>query len=325
MIKILLDDENSDFFTLMLMNFIIIYFVNRLSQNFGFIYTVISSLLIAIRHVIKRQKQLKAISTQLDLLTNNVRIQNVLNTDNDISCVHESINNLSDYVYQLNQNLEAQKRSTFNIMNDISSRLRSPVKALELLNLDQSDDELVIKSRNQIKKLNNLVDVLVKLGALENNEVNFEIQSFSINKLICETIEELENDFSKHMLEISYVSHSAFACFDFDKSKEVLRHILSNKLEFAQMHVNIICEENPLSVYVKISDDGPSIENKHRNRIFDKFYSGNSTEGALGVGLAIARELMLHQNGDITLEGDNTFVVRFSKNASTSIVELNKN
>jgi signal transduction histidine kinase len=49
-----------------------------------------------------------------------------------------------------------------------------------------------------------------------------------------------------------------------------------------------------------VTDDGPGIEARSRERVFDRFYTGDEVSGS-GLGLAIAQELALRMSGSLAL------------------------
>jgi signal transduction histidine kinase len=50
-----------------------------------------------------------------------------------------------------------------------------------------------------------------------------------------------------------------------------------------------------------VIDDGPGIEPRSRERVFERFYTADSVSGS-GLGLAIGRELARLMGGDLELE-----------------------
>jgi two-component system OmpR family sensor kinase len=50
-----------------------------------------------------------------------------------------------------------------------------------------------------------------------------------------------------------------------------------------------------------VADDGPGIGPHDRNRVFDRFYTGDRVSGS-GLGLAIARELAVRMHGELGVE-----------------------
>ena len=58
--------------------------------------------------------------------------------------------------------------------------------------------------------------------------------------------------------------------------------------------------ENNFAVTFTIQDDGPGIPAEELPHIFERFYKGkNSSKNSVGIGLSMARQLFLQQNGTI--------------------------
>ena len=55
------------------------------------------------------------------------------------------------------------------------------------------------------------------------------------------------------------------------------------------------------STGLRITDDGPGVPERVRERLFQPF-AGSATPGGAGLGLAIARELARAHGGDLVLE-----------------------
>jgi signal transduction histidine kinase len=61
-----------------------------------------------------------------------------------------------------------------------------------------------------------------------------------------------------------------------------------------------------------VRDDGPGIDAKDRNQVFERFFTADEVSGS-GLGLAIARELARLMAGDLVLNarrGRTEFVLR---------------
>lgn len=66
-------------------------------------------------------------------------------------------------------------------------------------------------------------------------------------------------------------------------------------------------------IEVRIADNGPGIAETDRGRVFEPFYTGKVIGDGLGLGLAIAKELIEMQQGTLTLaraESGTVFVIR---------------
>jgi signal transduction histidine kinase len=85
--------------------------------------------------------------------------------------------------------------------------------------------------------------------------------------------------------------------------------------------IKIEATENVLYTEITISDNGTGIQKEDLPHIFERFYKGkNSSDKSFGVGLALARGIILAQNGTVKAEnkkeGGARFTIRFYKELS---------
>ncbi len=86
---------------------------------------------------------------------------------------------------------------------------------------------------------------------------------------------------------------------------QVLFNLVDNAVKYTQEHGRItlraVREED--RVLVEVEDDGPGVEPRHRDRLFERFFrvdKGRSREmGGTGLGLAIVKHLVLAMNGEV--------------------------
>ena len=92
---------------------------------------------------------------------------------------------------------------------------------------------------------------------------------------------------------------------------QVLNNLVSNAIKFTPEGGSITLsaapggDERPGTVVVKIRDTGCGISREDQNRLFERFSQGQAErrEG-VGLGLAIARELVLQHRGELWVESD---------------------
>ena len=83
------------------------------------------------------------------------------------------------------------------------------------------------------------------------------------------------------------------------------QHVQASRLAFASR------EEND-SMVLTLTDSGPAISAAIMDRIWEPFYTTKSTGRHLGIGLTVARELIVSQGGTLQLEivdGTNQFII----------------
>jgi two-component system, OmpR family, sensor histidine kinase BaeS len=94
--------------------------------------------------------------------------------------------------------------------------------------------------------------------------------------------------------------------------REVLTNLVSNALRYSPAGGTVTVDVDPgtAAVVIRVSDDGPGIPAADLPHIFDRFYKGTSSNGS-GLGLTIARNLMLAHGGTLSAEnrphGGTTF------------------
>ena len=84
---------------------------------------------------------------------------------------------------------------------------------------------------------------------------------------------------------------------------QVLTNVLENAVRYSPPNGEIVISVAPFEdgVQVRIADDGPGIAPEEREHVFDAFVKGPG--GATGLGLSIARAVVLAHDGKIWAEG----------------------
>ena len=89
---------------------------------------------------------------------------------------------------------------------------------------------------------------------------------------------------------------------------QVLTNLLENAARFSPPHGEISIAVSPWkhAVQVRISDQGKGIAPEERERVFEAFYQGDAGGHGSGLGLTIARAIVLAHGGRIRIEGSPT-------------------
>ena len=87
---------------------------------------------------------------------------------------------------------------------------------------------------------------------------------------------------------------------------QIWQNIINNAIKFTGEggHIGVKLYRGDQCIVAKISDDGPSIPDEKRKKIFEKFYQGDhsrSTDGN-GLGLALVQRVVELCNGSVWVE-----------------------
>ena len=87
--------------------------------------------------------------------------------------------------------------------------------------------------------------------------------------------------------------------------EQVLDNLLNNALDIAPVGSSIEMSARRVDgeVHLGVADAGPGLSDEQRARAFDRFWraSGEDDGGGFGLGLAIVRQLVVADGGDVTL------------------------
>ena len=143
---------------------------------------------------------------------------------------------------------------------------------------------------------------------------NLEFQNVDLGKLLIHSVESFQAQAREKGVEISYrvINHGKPLMINMDATK--IAWALSNLITNALRHVSrggrveTSVERGEEWAQVTVKDNGPGIERHRQERIFEKFNPYYSLRvartGSIGVGLAIAREIVVAHKGRIWLNSE---------------------
>ena len=104
--------------------------------------------------------------------------------------------------------------------------------------------------------------------------------------------------------------------------KELLSILIDNAIKHSYKNstIDISLKSNGNNIVLLVKNRGDNSSSEDKDKIFERFYrvdkSRNRNNNRYGLGLAIAKNIVLNHNGEISVESDNhitTFKVVFKK------------
>ena len=104
------------------------------------------------------------------------------------------------------------------------------------------------------------------------------------------------------------VSGDASVMADTTGLSQILQNLLDNAIKYAPEDGHVWVRAMPSNdvVRIEVQDDGPGIEPRHRQRVFERFYRidpGRSRQlGGTGLGLSIVKHLAERMGGSVGVD-----------------------
>lgn len=226
---------------------------------------------------------------------------------------NDELGQLAETLDQMRRRLRGLETARRDFIANASHELRTPIASLggfiELLDDDPEPDaetrhEFVRTMRGQIERLTKLSTDLLDLSRLDADALSLQSEPIDLGGLASEVAAEFAAAAERHdsRVEVEGGSQEPLAQADRARTAQILRILIDNALKHTApgTEISIAPASTTTEACLTVSDDGPGIDPRSRDRIFDRFYTADSVSGS-GLGLAIARELARAMGGDVAL------------------------
>jgi len=170
--------------------------------------------------------------------------------------------------------------------------------------------ELLTIVDQEAERLSRLVTEATHLARIEAGKIQLNRQLRSVNSLVQSTLEEIESRLDGRPIEVSIASELPQVLVDFDLMQLAIRQLLDNAVKYSppQSPIRITARVRSDGLIISVYNSGEPLSAPEQVRIFDKFYRGMNVRhqvAGTGMGLSIAREILLAHGGDIRLAGSS--------------------
>lgn len=224
----------------------------------------------------------------------------------------------------MNEALEDAVRSRDNFLSIASHELKTPLTSIKLqtqLIMKQignfsdipSEDaqklsRMLSQTDKSVNRLTRLVDDMLDISRLSSNKMSLQIEEFNLSDLVVDIVERLQPQFNEYKNKVT-VEKEANVVGKWDKFRleQVLTNLLTNAARYGDskpIEVKVTHVNSQAKILVK--DHGRGIAKEDQERIFRRFErasSGDDIRG-LGLGLFIAREILLMHKGNLSVESE---------------------
>jgi len=201
---------------------------------------------------------------------------------------------------------------------NVSHELRTPVAVIranaETLMAGAKDDpaisgKLIDGLHRNAERLARILADLLDLSRLDAGQYRLELSPVVIAPIVEQALTALEPQAAQRKVTVSVAIPDALAVRADPKALDhILVNLIDNGVKYGRPDGNVWVSARPAgaSVRIEIRDDGPGIADKHRARVFERFYRADPSRsreaGGTGLGLSIVKHLVESMGGEVGVE-----------------------
>lgn len=200
-----------------------------------------------------------------------------------------------------------------NFIATVSHELKTPIASLQMCvkllqdarvgNLNEEQASITKTLNDEVARISKITNELLDLSQVETGNIKLNIKKADSADIVHLATEAVKFPAErKHVtIEVDVEKDVSPVQADIDKTTWVLVNFLTNAIRYSPEngHILVKCKAHNGSINFSVSDNGPGIERKYLDRIFEKFFQIPGTPSGTGLGLAISKEFIEAQGGKI--------------------------
>ena len=217
------------------------------------------------------------------------------------------------------RNVAGEKDKLKALIGDISHQTKTPIANIllysELLREQPGNRDCLGALEGQTKKLQSLIDALVKTSRLESGVIALHPVPGKLLPMLESAISQLAPKAESKKIQITLEPTEADAVFDPKWTEEAVYNLLDNAVKYTPTGgaIRVTVTAYQMFSAIHVSDTGPGIPEEEQPRVFQRFYRGteHAEEEGVGIGLYLVRRIAEGQGGYVKVSsqigGGSTF------------------
>jgi two-component system sensor histidine kinase KdpD len=204
------------------------------------------------------------------------------------------------------------------LIDSLTHELRTPLTSIRAaattLTQDEGLDEALRRELATVVDeesayLDALIGEAVEMAQLDANVLKAELAPRHTRTLLEHAVEGSHKALGRHQVVLMVQEPDRPAWFDAGLLARVFRHLIENAALYSPPESRIVLRSRRVEgrLEFEVEDNGPGIDKVDLPHIFEKFYRGKrgaKLKKGTGMGLAIARAIMLAHEGGISVESN---------------------
>ncbi len=303
----------------------------QVGMNAILLLTLFLGILGILIYLQRRQRRIEELQRYMEKLSRGDYCLNLEeNTDDELSGLRNEVYRLTVQLKESAALEQRRRQALADSVANISHQLKTPMTSMTILldNLAENEEmDRITRHRflsevsRQLMGMSWLIANMLKLSRLEAGVVELQRAPAEAGQLVEKCIARLQPaaEWKAVRLDVR-LQPGATLYVDENWTVEALCNIIKNAIEHSPVEgsVRISSLENEIYTEICVADSGIGISGEEREKLFQRFYRGsNAAQDSIGIGLALAKEVVEQQHGHIQVEskeGEGTvFSLRFMK------------
>lgn len=279
----------------------------------------------------RRQVRIQGICNYMEeLVRGNYGLDIQDNGDDELSGLKNEVYKLTIFFREQAGRAAANRRALADSVADISHQLKTPLTSVTVLVDNLVDNEnmdadtrrrFLMEISAQLSGVSWLVATLLKLSRLDAGVVELENKPLQVKALAEDICSRLEMTAEWRQIRLCQeIPEEVEISGDAQWLTEAILNVVKNAVEHSEIggRVELKAEQNDVYTLLTVHNWGEVISQEEQKHLFERFYRGQSAgKESVGIGLALAKEIIKQQNGYITVESGKEqgtiFYIKFLK------------
>ncbi|HEX4621412.1 MAG TPA: ATP-binding protein, partial [Myxococcaceae bacterium] len=206
-----------------------------------------------------------------------------------------------------------------DLVATVAHEFRSPLTSLRMAihlclegvpgPLTAKQQEVLYTAREDCERLQDIVEDLLDVARIQAGRLELARRRVSVSELLHKVAagHRREAEARKLTLWVEPAPADLAVAVDLERIDLVFSNLLNNAIHFTpeggRVEVRVRPVEAGAMARFEISDTGPGVPEEYRARIFEKFFQvPGAPKGTAGLGLYIAREIVLGHGGEMGMD-----------------------
>ena len=262
-------------------------------------------------------------NTALLLAEGNYEAQTGVKQNDEIGNLAQTIDKLAIQLFKSSKESEHFEKMRQDFIINVSHELRTPVTVIrgsmealcdniitEPERIDEYHQQILSESIHLQKLINDLID----LSKLQNTDFSIEKSPLSLYEIVNDAARSMKQPAGLKNIDITIKCNENPDNYifegDYFRIRQMIIIILDNAIKFSyentpiKINIGKVSSKNEIKeIKMDISNKGTGIADKDISNIFERFHKseGENNESGMGLGLAIAKQIAIRHDIEISV------------------------